>query len=294
MPPGSHKPQIEIVSRVFFGLTARRDHNTLSAGGSMRTRQSLFWTGIGIALAIVSVIVSLPRFNNVALRDHLDVLAELMNSPISFLFAFLVVVLSCQGLFGQIAERHLFYVAVRGGFRQRVTAHFATAAASAFVVGAAYVLVNATVAFAVWPALGSPGVDPSVYFLTTQTAADDALTRFTYSQWLSFGSVSFSLLYAVVVGIAAAALALIGSVVALLFNSVIGAVAVPTLGYLVATLVPAFLGTPRAGILYSIFPFGLDQARVEVGVLPVGGLVLIAVTLAGATLLRGRQVAERL
>lgn len=259
----------------------------------MRLRHTIRSVAIGTALVLANVAASLPRFDKVALRDSLDVFAEFMNSPINFLFPLIVIALTCQAIFAEVSNRHLFYAASRGRLGRRLSALFLSAAVGAFLVGALYVLLSAIVAFAVWPALGSPAVDPSVYGLNTQTAEADSLLRFTYSQWLAAGPWAFAAGYSAVVGMAAASISLIACTTAIFFNSVIGAVAVPSLAYLFATIVAAFAGMPSAGILYSIFPFGLTQSDVLMGAMPVLALFAIAsIATSAATIQRNRLVGQ--
>jgi hypothetical protein len=110
-------------------------------------------------------------------------------------------------------------------------------------------------AFYIWPALGNPSVDLSVYFLTPKSAVTSSFTASTYSQLLAFGSLTFGILYSLWVGFCAAVWTSLAMAALLTVRNRPLALTLPFLLYIAQWVAASLLGNVRASFVASTFPF---------------------------------------
>lgn len=236
---------------------------------------------------------SLQHFRGVAFRDNLDVFSTAMTTPLYFVFPVLVVAVTCTTLSQELGNRYAANLRTRIAARQYVLGKIASVGLIAFVLFFVFAAVPFIITFVLWPAWGNPGVDPSAYYLTPASAIEDSAHRFSYSQLMSAGPLTYGIAYSAWVGLSGATFSILGAVGLFWIRNRFLALAAPFLLYLVETVVAALLGFPHAGLTYSVFPFGLVQAPVVLSALPVI-IVLVCATIGAVLTVRRAQFLETL
>lgn len=235
---------------------------------------------VGVVLSGLLAAIGLTRTQNTAYRDRLDVFVDLLNSPLTYLFPLAAALISVGPVYVRLRVRFLSLRRIRGDLDRTVWQFFGSAAAVALVFGFTLVIWPGLIAFGLWPQLGDPNLFPSDYGLTAESAALDALQRTSYSQLLAGGEVAYVLAYAAIVGVSAAAFAVIAVAGMLLSPSLAGAILAPWIGFLAWTVVASLLGAPRFALIYAIFPFGLVQAPIAESLTPAMVMCALALALA--------------
>lgn len=204
---------------------------------------------------------------------------DLVNTPLTYLFPLVATVLAVGPVFVRLRDRFISLHRQREGLNTLVVKFFGVAMTISVSFGASVILWPALVAFLVWPLLGNPNVFPEDYGLTTQSAAQAAMLRTSYSQILVHGEWTYALTYAAIVASAAAAFAVAAVSAMLLTHSLAISMLAPWLVFLGWTIAASLVGAPRAAPLYSIFPAGLTQATIGESIWPTAAIVVIAASL---------------
>lgn len=251
----------------------------------------VIWRLVGSGLLVVTpLVIMLTRVGGFGLRDTADLFAMTLGSPLTLAFPLAIGLLAAGPLAISIETRWIANTRTRTDARRYVTSSVRGAGILGAVVGALMVLVPGVVCFVVWPLLGNPSIDPEGYFLTAEQARIESFSRFTYSEWLELGPWFFVTAYSAVVAIAGFAFAVLSVTATLIVpNAYLGAVLPGGLAVL-ATIGSALFGMPQTGIIYSIFPFGLQQVSWSVAVVPLGLVVVIAVILFSYVSFRARTL----
>lgn len=213
-------------------------------------------------------------------RDHYDLYTDIMLGPIGLIVPLIVTILFCSTTYAELSARFVSQTRTRESIRPRVTRRMTSRALGAGALFFTYAWVPFVLAFAVWPMLGDPAIDPAGYGLTPAEAAADSLVRDSYSGILQFGDVAFGIAYSLLVGLAAAAFAVLGESFLLIVPHRILAMALPFLIYVGSTVAAAVLGVPYAGLLYSLFPGGLAAIDPLIAATPTFVLFAVVAALA--------------
>jgi len=224
-----------------------------------------------------------------ALAGSFGVFSEFMSGgpAIYLLFPVYVVLLSCLRLYKEVPKSKRVTMRKEGYLFSRVT----TATGISFAVFALSTFLLFVLAYYVWPVVGDPSVDLSVYFLTPESAVTSSFTASTYSQLLVFGSLTFGILYSLWVGFCAAVWTSLAMAALLTVKNRPIALLLPFLLYIGQWVVASLYGNVRASFVASVFPFGYQQTSILAGATPM--LVLAAVaTLIWGMLLRTRSAPD--
>jgi hypothetical protein len=189
----------------------------------------------------------------VALAGSFGVFSEFMigGLVIYLLFPVCVVLLGCLRLYKEVPGSQRITVRKEGYLFARLI----TGAGISFVVFAVSTFLLFVLAFYIWPALGNPSVDLSVYFLTPKSAVTSSFTASTYSQLLAFGSLTFGILYSLWVGFCAAVWTSLAMAALLTVRNRPLALTLPFLLYIAQWVAASLLGNVRASFVASTFPF---------------------------------------
>ena len=225
----------------------------------------------------------------IALAGSFGVFSEFMDGgPVIYLlFPVYVVLLSCLRLFKEVPRSQRITVRKESYLFARLV----TAGGISFAVFGLSAFLLFVLAYYIWPVLGNPSVDLSVYFLTPESAVTSSYTASTYSQLLSSGSLTFGILYSLWVGFCAAVWTSLAMAALLTVRNRPLALSLPFLLYIVQWIAASLLGDVRASFVASVFPFGYQQTSILTGATPMLVLALIA-TLIWATLLRPRPAPD--
>lgn len=276
------------------------------AGGFVRRevwgrelRATLSWVQpvVGLLLLAIPLYFAVVRDDvfhafgggGVALAGSFGVFSELMNGgpAIYLLFPVYVVVLSCLRLYREVPGSQRVTMRKEGYIFGRLV----TAGSISFVACGLSTFVLFVLAFYIWPALGNPSVDLSVYFMTPESAITESYTASTYSQILASGSLTFGILYSLWVGFCAAVWTSLALAALLTVKNRPLALTLPFLLYVGQWAAASLLGNVRASFVASIFPFGYQQTSILAGAAPMLVLAVIS-ALIWAMLLRSRSVPQ--
>ncbi|TFC48907.1 hypothetical protein [Cryobacterium shii] len=248
----------------------------------------LVWLGLmqwsrWYVILFVVIVLSVPivnfldGFSTTAYRDNLDVYADMLNSPLTLVFPLAAVFVGCTRFYQEVGNRYISNVRMRVNIRSYISAkHFGSVAAT-FAVFFLFAFIPFVFSFYLWPALGNPSVDPSVYGMTVGEAQLDSLQRLTFSALLGSGTVVYGVVYAAWVGAVAAIYVSLGFAALILMRNRVLAMAVPFLVYFVQTIAAALLGFPQVALMYAVFPFGLQQFSAVWAIAPTAAILLVCV-----------------
>lgn len=257
-------------SRVHSGTWSARKFR------SMRLLKAIAITGI-IALPLWAGVSAALR---ASFRDHLDVFNAMMLAPVSLIFPLVVVLLTCLGIYNELVVRYVANTRSRIAVRAYVGRQLLMSAGSAAIIFFLYAFIPFVVSFYVWPILGDPGVDPAGYNMSPAQAMIDSFGRTSYSFLLENGSLLYGVVYSAWIALAAAAYAVLGVSFLLTVPNRILALGLPFMLYLAGTVAAALLNVPQVGLLYSVFPAGLQASDPAQGATPT--LILFAAAAAFA------------
>lgn len=242
------------------------------------------WFGFaaGLAFAIIPVLYLIGRVSGFLVRDHLDIYALALGTPLGLIFPLVVSVISCAHLSTRMTHRWIANTRTRSSIRTRLSRELLLIIISGFTAGALFGLLSFLVAFVLWPSLGDIGIDPEGYYLTEVSAARDSVSRYSYTQLLVSGSWAYGMLYSAWVGISGAAFGAAGFVALAVIPNKLAALTVPFAIAFTQNVLAAIVDAPQSGIIYSIFPFGLQQTSIVAATAP---LMLFAAVTATASIL---------
>lgn len=225
------------------------------------------WVAAAIVV-IVPIAFGVWTVQSSAIPTNLGVFIQFMSSPVQLLVPLLATALGCSSLYAELGHRHLSNLRPRLTTRTILAQRLFRASIVPFAVLVASALLVYCVSFLIWPLLGNPFIDPSVYFKSEATARADDVTRVSYSELIRFGSFAYGAGYALWYGFGAALYGALGAACLFLIPNRAVAILFPLGLYVVQTIVAALLGSPYAGLLYSLAPFGLDQITPGLAALP--------------------------
>jgi len=240
------------------------------------------WWLIAIAaVALVGVELLFASLSSMSTlyRSDFDVLSLYMASPAILIAPFVASALGASRMFSEVGNRYIVSARMRSRPSRYFGAKIAAAGIVAGLIAAPLPIAGTIVAFAVWPAIGDPNVEPTQYGLTPASALADAAASTTYSQLLLVSPLVYSVLYSLWVAFAAAVFAALTLALLILLRNRAVALVIPLGLYLGETVAAAVLGDPTYGLVYSIFPFGLTQSSILAGASPVLVLALAVVVI---------------
>lgn len=235
---------------------------------------------LAFALVALPPLISLPGLTNSAFANRLQIFAHLENTVVQLFIPVICSFLGATVLASEIRYRRLSQVLVRLDPQEAIGKRLAFSFLVPFAVGVLNVAVCWTIAFVIWPRIGDPWIDPSVYNLSSAGAGQFATELYSYSQLLASGPVAYGLFYGAVFAVACGLFGLGAAVACLLVPNLAVALMLPTGVFLLETVAAALAGNPRAGLLYAVVPFGLTQGPVAGAALPIVVLAFVVFGLA--------------
>jgi hypothetical protein len=247
-------------------------HRYMKSLGGFRT------LGLCVALIALPPLLSLPGMTNSAFANRVQIFAQIENTVVQLFIPLICSFLGASMLATEVHHRRLSQVLVRVDPRTAIRKRLAFAFFVPFFAGALNVALCWSIAFVVWPRIGDPWIQPSIYNLTTSSAERFGTELYSYSQLLAVGPAAFGLFYGLVFAGACGLFGLGAALACLLVPNLAVALLLPTGVFLLETVGAALAGDPRAGLLYAVVPFGLTQGPVAGAVLP---LVIFAIATFG-------------
>lgn len=230
--------------------------------------------------SIATGVVLLPNIQGVAdtantiFRDEGDILVSLLGSPLVLVFPLLVALVGSRSLAADVARRAFVSERCRRSFTALVSAKIISAALCSATVFFLLGLVATLIAAVVWPLMGDPGIDPTVYHPVVPLEE-----RFTFAD-LSGGSVLvFGLLMAFWSAFAAAVYSVLTSASLILVPNRAIALLLPFGAYLGMSVLLSILGRPAVTPMFSVNPSGLQQSSWLVAASPTLVTAVVAAAL---------------
>lgn len=247
------------------------------------TRTATNWSFGAVPRILAMLVIFIPlvygviQVQNSALRTNLALFEIFMGSPLQLLLPLVAIGVGCSGLYREVGHRYVVYLLVRMGLRKYLMSRLLYSSVVPFLVMTIAAILIFFVSFVIWSMIGNPFIDPSVYFVSADNGAASDLQSFSYSQLMAFGAPTFGVIYAIWFGCGAAIYGALGAASLIITSNRSLAILVPMGIYLLETIAAALLGDPHAGLMYSLFPFGLRQTAIADAAAPT--LILgVAVT----------------
>lgn len=241
----------------------------------------------------LAVILGFTRIENSTFRSWFDVYSAFMTAPTMLIFPGVVCAVASWKAYSEVRHRQLVSTATRRPVQTTALTRTWQASAVAALAGFAYVLVPYLLIREFDVSRSGSSVNPSMYEMTPDEALATIIDRATYSQFAALGDFTYAILYALIVASGAAALAAVSTSLVYLLRAPLLAVAIPQVLYIGQTVLVSLFDRPQFGIMFALFPFGLEQQPVATGLAVIAATVFLALAL-GITVQRSREWPQRL
>lgn len=263
-----------------------------STSGTYRQWRSRYWL-IPTAMAVIAigapVVWGTVQIQDFVLSSRLSVFLLYFGSPLVLVIPLLAAWAGNARLHAELGHRHPANLRSRMSTVAFLRARLLCSFLLPFVIFGASAVVVYVIAFLIWPLLGDPFIDPSVYHLASpQEVADSDQSLAPFSQLMAFGSSAFGAGFALWFGFGAGVYGAFAAAAMILMQNRMLGMLLPLGAYIVQTIAAAILVGPYAGLLYSLAPFGLQQVPITTTVLPTM-LLALGVALAWVWILRHPQ-----
>lgn len=222
--------------------------------------------------------------------SQIAVFSQILITPLMFVFPLIAALLGCLRMYAEVGHRYASLVGTRQSMRRYLVGRLLRTAIVPSSVYFVYAALAFFIAYYVWPEAGNPGVDPSFYGMTTVQAAQAELRDTSYSQLLEAGTLAYGLGYAVWLGISAGFYSIASALCLVLMKNRLAAIALPSALYIGQSVLAIALIGPQAGLVYSVFPFGLTQLPILVAAAPQLAVDVTVLVLALYAFLTMRRV----
>lgn len=223
-------------------------------------------------LAITAVAVPLAYGVQLAANkgypSQIAVFSQILITPFMFVFPLISALLGSLRIYSEVSHRYASLVGTRRSTRRYFAGRLLHSAVVPFMCYFVYAGLAFFIAYFIWPHVGNPGVDPSNYGMTKAQAEQAELGDTSYSQVLGAGTLAYGFGYAAWLGISAAAYSMASVLCLVVLKNRLAAIALPSALYLGQSVLAIALVGPQAGLVYSVFPFGLTQLPVIVAAAP--------------------------
>lgn len=223
---------------------------------------------IALLAVAVSLAYGIQMASNKGYPSQIGVLSQVLITPFMFILPLVAALLGSLTVYMEVGNRFTSLVATRRSLRRYLAGRLVQAAVLPSVVYFAYAVFAFVVAYIVWPQTGNPGVDPSNYQMTNQEAQRAEVADTSYSQLLGSGLIAYCLGYSAWLGISAGFYSVAAALCLVVLPNRLAAIAIPTALYLGESVIGIVVIGPQAGLVYSLFPFGLTQLPIVVAAAP--------------------------
>ncbi|WP_159078217.1 hypothetical protein [Homoserinimonas hongtaonis] len=238
-------------------------------------RQSLIPIAVAVIAVGAPVVWGTVQVQQFAMSSQLNVFILYMGSPLVLVIPFLAAWAGNARLHAELGHRHVANLRSRLSVVAFLRARLVSSFLLPCVIFGASVLVVYAIAFLIWPLLGDPFIDPSINLLSSgQDVADYEQSLTAFTQLMAFGSPVFGAVSALWFGFAAGIYGAFAAAALVLLQNRMLAMLLPLGMYMIQTIAAAILVGPYAGLLYSLAPFGLQQAPIPTTAAPTVLLAL--------------------
>ncbi len=247
---------------------------------NLRSETSALKVGVIVALTVIPCVLGCFEATGGVFRDDLDILALIVTSPLQLVFPLVVCVAANTRFAAELGHRFVAATRTRAPIERYLGAKVASSAILGAASGSLFALLPCILAFGVWPLLGNPSVDPGVYGLTTGEAVRDAGNRFSFTELIPISTLLYALVYSAWVAFAGAMYGAMGVLTLSLAKNRLLGFSAPFLIFIAQSVLVALVGDVRFALVFSLFPFGLDQATLIPLLTQAGlaaGLVIVGV-----------------
>ncbi|MFD1716056.1 hypothetical protein ACFSBZ_16395 [Amnibacterium flavum] len=227
-----------------------------------------------------------------ALRNNVDLYGEVMGSAVVLVAPLLAVLIGCLPLFSATRRRVVGHTRTDLDPEVYLGTKAVAAVTCTFVVFFLSAFLPYLLLVLVWPSLGNPGIDPSLYGLTAEEGRAAAQSAASYTQLLSIGEVAYGVIYGAWVGLGGATYCLLGLLALIVVPNRYLALTLPFVIYVLQSLVWGLIGFPTGALLFSLYPFGLEQQSIASAAAPT--LLLMVIASVNCWLLRERHFGSKL
>ncbi|KOS61642.1 hypothetical protein FJQ98_25180 [Lysinibacillus agricola] len=236
----------------------------------LKFRNVLIW----LFIMCLPIIYYLAVRDSYEFKDSLQVFSFMVkNMPI--FFTILATLIYLPLFSAELKNRFLVYTRLRMPIKKLLFIKFSANFLLSFSVFFIYIFSLFSLCFYIFPSLGLAHLQPEAYNLNEITVQEDAYTRFTFTQLLEYGSLTYGLIYSFWVGINAAIYASIGFLLLLIVPNKFVAMSIPTLIFFVGS----YLLDRPFQLLDAVFPYNYIQQPIWTAVTPFIGLCCLCLCL---------------
>ncbi|SDT05428.1 hypothetical protein SAMN05444162_2957 [Paenibacillaceae bacterium GAS479] len=228
------------------------------------------------ALFLASVVAfSVWRAGDYVFRDSLDFYFFILENLISMIFPFIITFIYLSLFSGEIKNRFHVYTRTRVPIETYLKSKFISNALLTFITVFLFMFSCFVIAYYILPALGLIQMNFYDYGLNETTITEDQFTRYTFTQILRYGEITYGLLYSLWVGINAVCYTSIGFMFLLFIRNQFVALSIPVLIYYCGSFILGALFSLPYQFIFSVFPFGYKQISMTILLVPASLLILI-------------------
>ncbi|MBY9080501.1 ABC transporter permease [Paenibacillus sp. HN-1] len=217
-----------------------------------------------------AAVISLATFRsqNYILRDSLEFFTFTINTVLPIVFPILAVLVYTVSFSEEVQNRHLTYTRMRRPIMETL---YIKLNANILLTGVFFfllVFISFLFAYYIEPSLDIAQYKPERFGLTKENIAADTYSRYTFTQLLRYGSITYGILYSLWVGMNAALYSVFGFLLVLFMKNRFLAVSFPFIVYLVVSFTLAALGLEKYRPNNAIFPFDRIQSSIWTAFVP--------------------------
>lgn len=219
--------------------------------------------GVGAACLAISVLTGLSLMRNAVVIDGIALFGIALGSFLMLVFPLFPALMSVAHVDPFIRNRFASLLWNRQRYRYLLGRVALRILLKNLTVFFCFSFLLFCFALFLWPALQPGMLDPEGYgLITAEDLRNEQVSRFTTSEWIGLGELTFGLLFCLLFAGQLAAYGLIGAGVFILTGRALVGVSAPLALYWLETLVVVPLGLTHFGLWYTLVPFGLAQGPV--------------------------------
>lgn len=228
-------------------------------GKEFRNIVTLKFIIVWFLLILAPIIYTLLTVKQYSLIDRLDLYELNLSTILPLLFPLIVVLIYLANFSGEITNSFLSYTRLRVDIKQYLKTKLIANNIIVFIIMFSFVFIPFLFAFYIEPSFGMVTFEPENSGLSNTQLLNNSYNRFTFSQFLEYGSFTYGFLYSVWVGLNGVVYATLGFFALLLINNRFLALSIPFLLYHLGSFIIAVIDVPMILLDASIFPFNISQ-----------------------------------
>ncbi|MBP2000812.1 hypothetical protein J2Z69_001843 [Paenibacillus shirakamiensis] len=208
-------------------------------------------------IAIISF--AIYKSQHYILRDTLEYFSFVLNSALPIIFPIITVLVYVATFSGEVHHRFLVYTRMRRPILTTLYIKLLANIILTFLFFFSLIYICFLFAYYIEPHIGIAKYEPAGFGLTKDNIEADTYTRYTFTQLLQYGTITYSILYSFWVAMNAALYAGISFFLVLFIKNRFLALSLPFIIYVITIFTLISLDLEIYRLNYVIFPFDRVQ-----------------------------------